>query len=136
MSFELDGPRRREPTINISALIDVVFILMIFVILGASFERLRALGIQLPQGDSTDAPRSEPIMIVISAEESPLVDGVVVPMHRLREHLETRRSESDAVVIQADRTLPLQRVIDLLDAARAAGFTAVSVATQPRPVAQ
>ena len=131
-SFELEGPRRREPTINISALIDVIFILMIFVILGANFDRLRAMGIELPQGHAQAVAPPETVTVVVPIEGPVRIDGREVADADVRSVLEARRKEASALVLEADKGLALQRAIDLLDAARAAGFTAVSVATRPR----
>lgn len=131
--FELERPQRREPTVNLSALIDVIFILMIFVILGANFDRLRALGIELPEGDATATAPPQTVTVVVPLEGPVRVDGVSVEVGALVKHLRRRREDASALVIEADRGLPLQRAVDLLDAAREAGFLSVSVATRPRP---
>lgn len=130
--FEIERPRRREPSINISALIDVIFILMIFVILGASFERLRAMGIELPQGDTENVAPTDPVTIIVPVDGPVRIDGRELRGDEIIAHLRERRREVSSLIIEADRGLPLQRAIDLLDAARTAGFTAVSVATRPR----
>jgi biopolymer transport protein ExbD len=130
--FDLESSRRREPSINISALIDVIFILMIFVILGANFDRLRSMGIELPQGDARAVAPPETVTVVVPVEGPVRIDGREVPASDVRAVLEARRAEASALVLEADKGLALQRAIDLLDAARAAGFTAVSVATRPR----
>jgi len=130
--FELERPSRREPTINLSALIDIIFILMIFVILGAHFDRIRAMGVDIPEGDATGAKAPEVVTVQVPMQGPVLVDGVEVPATALIEHLRARRASVPALVLEADRGLALQRAIDLLDAARTAGFTSVSIATRPR----
>lgn len=131
-SFDLETTRRREPNINLSALIDVIFILMIFVILGANFDRLRVMGIELPRGDAQAVAPPETVIVVVPLEGPVRIDGRDVPEEAIRSALEARRTNASALVIEADQGLALQRAIDLLDAARAAGFSAVSVATRPR----
>jgi biopolymer transport protein ExbD len=131
--FEIERPQRREPQINLSALIDVIFILMIFVILGASFERLRAMGIDFPEGDAQAAAPPNTITIVVPLDGPIRIDGRDIPGARVTDELKGLRRAADALVIEADKGLPLQRAIDVLDAARAAGFDAVSIATRPRP---
>lgn len=131
--FELEAPRRQAPTIQLSALIDVVFILMIFVILGASFDRLRSMQIALPQSESADA--SEPGLLIEIPSSGPLrIDGDALPDGAdLNALLRARRAKADSVTLRADRDTPLQRAIDVLDAARTAGFEAIDVVTRPKP---
>jgi len=130
--LEFDRPRRRDPSINISALIDVIFILMIFVILGASFEQLRAMGVELPEANTDNVAPQQTVVVVVPLDGDIRVDGQAVDVESIAEVLRQRREDADALVIEADRGLPLQRAIDLLDAARSAGFEAVSIATRPR----
>jgi biopolymer transport protein ExbD len=132
VSFELDPVRREEPSINLSALIDIVFILMIFVILGATFDRVRALQIELPQSDAVAEPDRDLARIRVPAEGPITLNDRPVTLDALPAALRALTDTADNVVIQADRDTPLQRAVDLLDIARSAGFEAASIATLPR----
>lgn len=130
--FELAEPRRRKPTIQLSALIDVVFILMIFVILGANFERLRGMEVDVPRTDTSEAATLG-VVVEIPAEGPVRVEGQPVSdLDTLTERLRARRTEARTVTLRADQTVPLQRAMDVFDAARAAGFEGIDLVTRPR----
>ena len=50
--MEFDLPRRQVPTINLSALIDIAFILVIFIVLAANFQRIQNVDVKLPRADA------------------------------------------------------------------------------------
>ncbi|MGF1510476.1 MAG: ExbD/TolR family protein [Myxococcota bacterium] len=132
MNFELDPPSRSEPTINLSALIDVVFILMIFVILGATFDRVRALDIELPQSDAEAEVDPDLARLQVPANGLLILNDSPVSLKELPNALEAIKGKASNLVIQADKNTPLQLAVDLLDIARAAGFEGASLSTLPR----
>ncbi|MEM1022664.1 MAG: biopolymer transporter ExbD [Myxococcota bacterium] len=132
MAFELERPRRPEPSINLSALIDIVFILMIFVILGATFDRMRAIGIDLPESSVTQQAPETPVIIKTTADGTLFLNEEAVAEEGLGAALRAARAQSESLVIQADASVPVQRAVDLLDAAREAGFVDASISTLPR----
>jgi len=131
-SFELEPPRRTEPTINLSALIDIVFILMIFVILGATFDRARALDIVLPESDATAESAKDVDVLRVPPTGPLLLNDEPVPEAELEARLRSLGARTSVIVIQADADTPIQRAINLLDLARASGFETASIATLPR----
>lgn len=124
-----DAPRRK-PSVNLSALIDVAFILVIFVVLSATFQRQREIEIQLP-GTSEAPPReTEGLEVDVFADGRVAIDGQVLEGPAIRAALERERETHEAVVLVADASADLQVAIDVLEDARAAGFEAVAVATR------
>jgi len=132
MAFELERPHRAEPTINLSALIDVVFILMIFVILGATFDRMRAIGVDLPESTATEQAPETPVVVRVTAGDELFLDDTPLDFEGLVPALKKARAKSESLVVQADARVPVQRAVDLLDAARSAGFVDASISTLPR----
>lgn len=128
--MNLARTRRRPVAPNLSALIDVVFILVIFIVLGASFQRVRAVGVKLPATEATATPAREQLTVTLRPEGRVEVRDEPLPMSALQAALTMARPRHDAVLVVADRDTALARVVAVLDAARAAGFTAVSVAAQ------
>jgi biopolymer transport protein ExbD len=132
MAFELERPHRAEPTINLSALIDVVFILMIFVILGATFDRLRAIGVDLPESTATAEAPKTPVVIRVTVDGQLFLNEEALSFDALVPALKEARVKSESLLVQADARVPVQRAVDLLDAARSAGFADASISTLPR----
>lgn len=132
MSDPFDASPRRRPSIQLSALIDVVFILMIFVILGASFDRMRSLQIAVPKSQEGESA-SPGVLVEVAADGNVRLEGKAIQSpSELTAGLEALREERDSVLLRADRDVPLQRAMDVFDAARSAGFRAVDMVTRPR----
>jgi biopolymer transport protein ExbD len=125
-----ETPRRQMPTINVSALVDVIFTLLIFLLLAATFTQVKALDVTLPEADAAAAADERALVVTVPGEGPLLVDGEPVADDRLVPHLRALRSDHEAVLLVADGQVALQRAVAVLDAAGKAGFTAVSIATQ------
>jgi biopolymer transport protein ExbD len=128
--MQFESYRRSQPTINLSALIDVVFILVIFIVLAASFDKVRALEVTLPSARAASAPQAEALQVVVASDGSVKVAGVATDRDRLRGHLAELRGVHDTMVILSDGAVPFERAVWVLGEAGAAGFTDVSIATR------
>jgi biopolymer transport protein ExbD len=123
---------RRSPTLNLSALIDVVFILVIFVVLAANFQRIREVEVDLPSARTTAQASDRALTLVIGGGPDYRVDDVDVAPDALVEHLRTRRQEHQSLLIVSDREIPFERAVFVLGEAAAAGFEQVSIAAKER----
>jgi biopolymer transport protein ExbD len=130
MTFE--SYQRPRPTINLTALIDVLFILVVFVMLTASFDDVRVLEVALPGAETESNAPPDAVILVVPASGPARIEGQAVADAELEEHLRgLRRSRGErALVMVADRTISLDRATTILSAATRAGFAAVSLATQ------
>ena len=128
MKFETR--QRITPTINLAALIDVVFILVIFIVLGANFHRIQTLDVSIPEAESTSEAEIESLVITIPVTGAIEVAGEKVELSELRQELQSKVSRYKTVLLVADRSVPVQRVVTILSDAQAVGFTSVSIATQ------
>jgi len=63
--MQFESFTRQTPSINISALIDVVFILLIFVVLAANFDRVREMNIILPSANQTTEVSSDALILTM-----------------------------------------------------------------------
>ena len=128
MKFETS--QRITPTINLAALIDVVFILVIFIVLGANFHRIQTLDVFIPEAESVNEAEIESLVITIPVTGAIEVAGDKVELSELRQELQSKASRYKTVLLVADRSVPVQRVVTILSDAQAVGFTSVSIATQ------
>jgi biopolymer transport protein ExbD len=135
------SPRRREPLdINITPLIDVVFLLLIFFMVSTTFERESELGIELPESTATAEPsREDNLEVSVDAKGRYYVDGrplVNTQIATLVQAMKKRVSElgsKPAVVVSADENSPHKAVMAVMDAAQQVGLARLRFATRIAP---
>jgi len=124
-----------EPEVNLTPLIDVVFLLLIFFMVSTTFEQQSRIQIELPEATPTPAEaEDESLEIVIDAQGRYFIGEQQV----VNSELKTLKSaiskavegrEPLTVIIRADASTPHQAVITALDAASQLGLTQISLAT-------
>ena len=127
---------RDEPEINFIPLIDVLLVILIFLMITTTYQRVAELSITLPEADADPAKqRPREINVGIDAQGRYVVDRTVfnfTTVGALADML--RRSAAEAkepvVIINADANATHQSVIHVMEAARAAGLTHITFATQ------
>ncbi len=129
--------RRRQKTgddsaIDITPMLDVVFIMLIFFIVTASF--VKESGIDVSRPDAATAERKERgnILVAISDTDQIWIDRRQVDVRAVRAHIERLHAENPqgAVVIQADEDSKNGLLVQVMDAARLAGVANVSLAAE------
>jgi biopolymer transport protein ExbD len=135
--MNLRGIRSREdPEINFIPLIDVLLVILIFLMVTTTYQRVAELQINLPEADAEqqkDRPRE--INIGVDAQGRYVVDKTVFTFSGVPALTDMlRRAAGDAkdpvVIINADANATHQSVIHVMEAARAAGFVHITFATQ------
>ncbi|MCS4503310.1 hypothetical protein KBTX_01924 [wastewater metagenome] len=131
------SPRRRdEPEINLTPLIDVVFLMLIFFMVSTTFVQQTRLDVTLPSAEqSATTPERETLHVTISPDGRISVDGRTLANGKvatIRQALEDALGDRDAadvpVVVDADANARHQVVVRALDAAGQAGLTHVGMA--------
>jgi len=116
--------------INITPMLDVVFIMLIFFIVTASF--IKEAGIDVNRPDAPTAERQEDanILVAISANDEIWIDRRLIDPRAVRANIERLHAENPkgSVVIQADRKSTNEMLVVVMDAARQAGVYNVSIA--------
>lgn len=132
MKFEL---RNKPLTIfTFASLTDIILQLLIFFLLTSSFITQSGIRIQLPISETREQISDRHIIITLTAENEIYVFGEKV----LKGDLPTKLKEvSDGktdklVVLRADKSVPIQEVIDVMDISKSVGLTRFVVATQVR----
>jgi biopolymer transport protein ExbD len=128
--------RYRERTdsiqdINISPLIDMVFILLIFFMVSTTFVKDMKLDLNRPAASSSSSASTKAIRLYIDNQGEIYLDGepvrVWVVQSRLRDLLTASTGKS--VLVVTDGAVPAGRLVEVVDQARLAGATDVGVAT-------
>ena len=121
-----------EQEINITPMLDVVFIMLIFFIVTASF--VKEAGIDVSRPDAATAERKERgnILVAISESGQVWIDKRHVDIRAVRANIERMAAENPqgGVVIQADENSKNGILVQVMDAARLAGVEQVSIAAE------
>jgi len=135
------SPRRREEAdINLTPLIDVVFLLLIFFMVSTTFDRESELGIELPEASVTAEPtRKGTLEVSVDGKGNYYVDGrplVNTQVGTLVQAMQQRVKElgvNPPVVVNADGNAPHQAVMAVMDAAQQIGLARLRFATRITP---
>jgi biopolymer transport protein ExbD len=124
------GSDEEENEINLTPMLDVVFIMLIFFIVTASF--IKEAGIDVNRPDAPTATRVEDanILVAISANDEIWIDRRLVDPRAVRANIERLHAENPkgSVVIQADKQSTNEMLVTVMDASRAAGVYNISIA--------
>lgn len=126
----LVGRRRPEVHLDLTALIDVVFILVIFVVLAASFQRVQALSVQLPEAEGGTRADAQGLTVVVPKTGPLFIDGQSVEPERLVQVMLRSGGADRPVLLQIDADAAVQRAVGVLGTLRAAGYSRVGIATR------
>lgn len=118
--------------IDISPLIDMVFILLIFFMVSTTFVKDMDLDINRPKASSSTISSTKAIRLYIAGDGSTYMDGQPIRtwmiQSRVKEVLQSTTSES--VLVIADGGVPATKLVEVVDQARLAGAQDVGVATE------
>ncbi len=124
--------QEEESEINITPMLDVVFIMLIFFIVTATF--VKEAGIDVNRPDAATAVKKEKanILIAIGPNNDIWIDRRQVDVRSVRPNIERLHAENPqgSVVIQADKESKTETLIQVMDASRQAGVYNVSIAAQ------
>jgi biopolymer transport protein ExbD len=121
-----------ETEVNVTPMLDVVFIMLIFFIVTASF--VKEAGIDVNRPDAATAERKERgnILVAIAENGQIWINKRQVDPRAIRANIERMHAENPqgSVVIQADRNSKSGLIVQVMDAARLAGVYEVSIAAE------
>ena len=134
--MKLRRPRREEPDINLTPLIDVVFLLLIFFMVSTTFDRDAELSIELPEATAEPVERdADAVEVSIDGQGRLYVNGrqlvnTQVATVKLALSKLAGTGTPPPLIISADASTPYQSVIAVMDAARQLGFVNLSFPVQ------
>lgn len=132
--MQFEGRRRLSHVPNLTPLIDVVFLLLVFFMLTSHFVREEAIKVDLPEAESGVYDDTEHLQVVLDAQGRILMHDHFVDTAdldaRLQQELQQRPDK--VVRIRGDRAATLGIAVHVLDAARKAGAEGVDIVTEER----
>ncbi|MGI9236358.1 MAG: ExbD/TolR family protein [Woeseiaceae bacterium] len=132
----MDTPAAREQDnneVNMTPMLDVVFILLIFFVVTASFVRETGIDVNKPEASTGIPPEVPAILVAITENNEIWIDRRLVDPRAVRANIERLRLEfpKGMVLIQADERSHNKILVQVMDAARQAGVYNITMAVNP-----
>jgi len=126
--------RRKEKAVNsidVSPLIDMVFILLIFFMVTTTFVKDLKLDLNRPSAASSSIINEKVIRVYIDSNRDVFIDNQPVKVWAIQSKLRDllRSSTSKAVLVISDSDIPVESLIDVIDECRMSGARDVAVST-------
>lgn len=132
------GKGHEDLEINLVPLIDVLLVIIIFLVVSATFSRINELQINLPTADA-NPPQEKPLAINVGVDASGryVVNNTELPDRSVEAIVLALRKAAGSgkeptIIINADANSTHQAVVNVMEAARQAGYTHITFSTQVR----
>ena len=125
---------KKGASFDLTPLIDVVFLLLIFFMLTTTFVNLEnRVKINLPSGDFAAAESSENIIVTITENNTIYLNGKLIDPLKLTESVAAKIEEEPerTVILEADKNVLHGKVIRVMDLLKKGGAEKIAIATQP-----
>ncbi len=133
MKIKTFTDREDSPQVDLTPLIDVVFILLIFFILSANFQKESTLDVDRPSASSsTLTPQSETLTVSVDRDKNIWFNGQTLNLSQLPFQIKAHITEKQTTnaIVNADRSLDTGTLISVIDTLRLSGLANVAIATQ------
>lgn len=120
-----------EIEINMTPMLDVVFIMLIFFIVTTSFVRETGVEVNRPLAESSEKLPQNAILVAITSNNQIWIDRHRIDARAVRRNIERLLAETpgSTVIIQADETAPTGTLINVLDQTKLAGAKNIAVSS-------
>ena len=121
-----------DAEIDMTPMLDIVFIMLIFFIVSTSFVREAGVEIERPVSDTSEVQESQGVMLAITAQDEVWLDRQLVDIRMIRPTLERLKVEQPdlGVMIQADKDAKTGLLVQVMDQVKLSGIEQVAVATR------
>jgi len=118
--------------VDLTPMLDVVFIMLIFFIVTASFVKEAGVDVLRPPAQTADPKDKGNILIAITESGQIWIDRRAVDPDTLQAHIERLHGENPqgSIVVQADKNSQNSLLVQVMDAARDAGVTQIAIAAE------
>ena len=129
--MQFKDSKKKKITINITSLIDVMFILIIFFMVSSSFVEQPGMKLELPKIKSTEVARVENLAIFITKEGDLFINDVPVPLDSfsLQLHKMIPDLAEKTLILKADRAARHGLIVQIMDIAKRNGLEKIVIGT-------
>jgi Biopolymer transport protein len=127
-------PEEEAQAIDLTPMLDVVFIMLIFFIVTATFIKETGIEVNRPEATTWDEKKRASILIAVNSNNEIWIDKSRVDPRGVRQAIERLLAENPngTVVIQSDSEASIELLVDVTNAAREAGVLDVAVSTEKK----
>jgi len=121
-----------DQNVDISPLIDMVFILLIFFMVSSTFVKDMKIDLQRPGATSATRASSKTIKVYIDNQGQPYIDNQPIKVWAIQSKIRDllRNSTKKSILVVTDETIEVEKLIEVIDQCRMAGAKDVAVATK------
>ena len=118
--------------IDITPMLDIVFIMLIFFIVTTSFVKESGVTVSRPSAQTAEEKKGSNILVAIRANGEIWIDRRAVDVRAVRPNIERMKAENPegAVIIQADEFSPTGLLVKVMDQVRLAGISNISISAE------
>lgn len=124
--------KEADQAVDISPLIDMVFILLIFFMVSTTFVKDMKLDIERPGASSATRASSKVIKVYLDSQAQTYIDNQPIKVWAIQSKLRDmlRASTDKSVLVVTDETVPVEKLIEVVDQCRMSGAKDVAVAAK------
>ncbi|NGN98887.1 biopolymer transporter ExbD [Grimontia sp. S25] len=132
MRFQRHQKQREDAQIDLTSMLDIVFIMLIFFIVTSTFVRESGVDVNRPTASNATSQKSVGIYVAVTANNDIYIDKTRVDEERVEATLTRLVSEQPeaSLVIQADEHAYSGTVVKVIDAAKGAGIVKIALAAE------
>ena len=129
--MKLFNREKKKVQLNITSLIDVVLLLLIFFMLTTRFIEQPGMKLELPQSETSENIIAQNLELVVISDTEIRLNGEVIEMEDLRNKFETilLQLEEKTLILKADKTVSHGSIVEIMDIARLSGMEKIVIAT-------
>lgn len=127
--------QRSELTVDLSPLIDVVFLLLIFFMVSTRFKDDHGLDLDLPQAESRQSTQTERLTLFVGKDGNIKLQEETITKDQLADKLRAAlaNSEDKMVILHVDKDVQHGLVVEIMDTAKDAGASGLTFAAKSKP---
>lgn len=124
----------KEAGLDITPLIDVVFLLLIFFLLSSSFIMQPGIKVKLPEATTDDIKTKKDIFITLARDGTYFLNEESISLAALPDKLRilVAKEADQILIIKADREVKHGQVVEVMDIAKKTGIDRLAIATEPK----
>ena len=126
--------QEEEKVADLTPMLDVVFIMLIFFIVTATFIKETGVEVNRPDTETAQLKKTVSLLVAVAADDGIWIDKKKVDIRNVRPMMERLHAENPkgGLVIQADGASKVEKVLAVMDAARAIGISQVAIAGEEK----
>lgn len=131
--MKLISQKKKKVLLNITPLVDVLLILIVFFVVTSTFMEQPGIKLELPKSQTADLQRIEKAVLIVSADSKLFFRNKEISLQELPAILRDAMQESidKSLIISADKVVHHGLIISIMDIARQSGVEKLVVSTEP-----